>query len=81
MSAVRYNAQTAVVSLLRLLGCLGDPSQSLSHIPSDCAVVVKTYLRAPWELDGPLNIGMSLEEGHNSFDDAYSTLGALKQYF
>ena len=40
-----------------------------------------TYLRAPWELDGPLNIGVCLEEGHNSFDDAYSTLGALKQSF
>ena len=61
---------------------LGDPLQSLSHIPSGCAVVVNwTYLRARWELDGPLNIGVCLEEGHNSFDDAYSTLGALNQSF
>ena len=40
-----------------------------------------TYLRAPWELDGPLNIGVCLEEGPSSFDDAYGTLGALNQSF
>ena len=82
MSAVRYNAQTATEGRSSAFNALGDPLQSLSHVPSDCAVVVNwTYLRAPWELDGPLNIGMCLEEGHDSFDDAYSTLGALNQSF